>query len=591
MRIIIITEKDAANISLSFIAKELKRRGHELWLFAPFYYESVLKYFPEGIAKKPIEELKPGDVDSCDIIFCSTLSSVYLPDFVFRARKPVFTHNYLMNRQINWGGDICFVPSAATVASDYDEYLGYSYIGIGEPKYDNRESVLLSGKRFLFIDSGHYPFSDEGKEELAGTLLHICDTYPDYELWIKPRFLPGDRVITHRNNIHLYDVIKKLTGGHIPPNMVMLDHHEDLMELINQSTTVICMYTTAFVGAVVAGKGLIVLENLSTTDVYDIRNKAYMRNRENMEGSGALIDYREVDRLLPEGVKGNKEYLDFLLEEKENVAEKICEACEWLWENYYSKNRFPVKANSVYRTYKNDFQEDPGMTWDRYVSRRCHDYILLKSLILIDFHVNPRLDIGCILEKADECYDENGLISESVFRDFLRNANDMRDKCLIQNRELLLSDKVDSGILLNAYYLQKRYEEIREFPLKQLAAFDFYRAMTAIEDEGEKDFVLAEKHLREYFDKVKERNFCLEISDMPNNRFKALMSLISILLDNAGADDAEYYIDIMEEYYKSSYLADDIYEETENDVQRLRRDFIVHSRKKAEEKKWAGSNI
>lgn len=582
MKIIIITEKDAANISLSFIVKELKKRGHGLCIYAPFYFEGVLKYFPDGIIKKPIEELERKDVDSCDMIFCSTLSSIYLPEFVFTARKPIFTHNYLMNRQINWGGDICFVPSVATVASDYDEYLGYSYIGIGEPKYDGQENITAAGKRFLFIDSGHYPFSDEGKRELAGTLLHICEKYPDYELWIKPRFLPGDKVVTHRNSIHLYQVIRELAGGEIPPNMVMLDRHEDLKKLINESTTVICMYTTAFVGAVVAGKGLIVLEDLKTTDVYDIRHKAYMRNRESMAGSGALIDYRDVDRLLPEGAKGTLEYLDFLLEEKENVAEKICEVCEGLWKSYYSQNRFPVRADSVYKTYKDDFTEDTGMTWDKYISRRCHDYILLKSLILIDFHVKAKLDIGYVLKEADRFCDEKGLVTEKAFRSFLKSANDIRDNCLIRNRELLLQDDVDAGILLNAYYLQKKYEKIREFPLKEIAAFDFYRAMAAAEDEAEKDPEAAEKYLRRYFDKTKDRKFCLEISDMSDNRFRAFMTLINVLLEKKELKDAKLFLDRMEEYYKLNYQTGDVCAETDNKVQRARRDFIVHSRERAE---------
>lgn len=554
MKVLMITEKDAANISLACIANKFIKLGNHVDIYAPYFEAQLLCHFDKSINSAPISELTKNTVDNCDIIFCSTLSGIYLPEFVFMAHKPVFTHNYLMNRQINWGGDICFAPTKQTVKSDYDEYLNYSYIGIGEPKYDDVKNIKNTEKRFLFIDSGHYPFSYEGKKELARTLLHICQRYPDYEMIIKPRFLPGDRVITHRNNIHIYDVIRQEAEGKLPSNLVMLNYHEDLDLLISKSSTVICMYTTAFVGAVLAGKGLIVLENLKTTDVYDIRHKTYMRNRENIAASGALIDYKHVDRLLPEGAKGTDEYLDFLLDEKDNVADKICETCKYLYDEFYRKGLFPEKIDSTYKRYKNEYAVAKEMTWEKYVSQRCYDYILFKSLILIDFHVKSKLDISYVLERSNEYFNDNGLIEADMFRRFMKDVNAIRDNCIIQNRDIMLQDDIDAGILLNSYYLQKRYDEIRRFTIRHIAAFDLFRAFTAMEDLKENNKSVAKEHLILYFSKSMGREYNLEISDMPNNKFKAFRLIINILTEEEAVEEVRLYCEALTEFYMKNYM-------------------------------------
>lgn len=580
MNIVMITEKDAANTSLACIANKFYEHGDAVAVFAPFYNEQVLRWFDRRINIYHIEQLTKEFIDSCDFVFCSCLSSIYLPIYVFSAKKPIFTHNYLMNRQISWGGDVCFVPSVATTASDYDGYLTYSYIGIGDPKYDNQTSIVTKNKRFLFIDSGHYPFSVEGKRELSKTLLHICDKYPDYELWIKPRFLPGDRVVTHKNNIYLYDVIMDEAKGKIPSNLVMMNYHEDLMKLINESTTIICMYTTAYVGAIVAGKGLIVLENLKSTDIYDIRENTYMRNRENMIGSGALVDYKDVDKLLPDGIKSDERYLNYLLEERSNVAEKICETCTWMVDHFYSQNRFPVQFNSTYKEYMDVVEADANMTWEKYISRRYHDYILFKSLILIDFHVKSKLDIAYILNRAKAYNGDDGIIRESEFEKFLSEANSIRDNCLIQNASTLLEDRIDAGILLNALYLRKEYQKVKEFTIKDIAAYDYYRALVALEEGTKEETEFAEAALRRYFFKVSNRQFCLEISDMSNNRFSAFEKLIRILLEK-NSDDFDYYVKLLENYYKEVYFVEDLQVEPEDELQKQRYNFLIEVQKRS----------
>ena len=194
MKILMITEKDAANVSLARISDSFLNNGNEIVIYAPYFAENVLKFFDKRIPRFPLSDLSDDLVSSCDIIFASSLVSYWMADKnLLSIKKPIFTQNYLINQQLQWGGDICFVPSLATTLTDYDQYLYYSKIEIGEPKYDHVSLTSPDTKIFLFIDSGHYPFGKKGKKELARTLLDICKTFPDYELWIKPRFLPGDQ--------------------------------------------------------------------------------------------------------------------------------------------------------------------------------------------------------------------------------------------------------------------------------------------------------------------------------------------------------------------------------------------------------------
>ena len=387
--------------------------------------------------------------------------------------------------------------------------------------------------------------------------------------------MPGDKVITHRNNIHLYDVIKEECKGDVPTNMVMLDHHEDLKHLINISCTVISLYSTAFVGAVVAGKGLILIDNLPNTDVYDIRHKTFMRNRENMLMSGALIDYTKVDELLPCGVKTSKEYLDYLLEEKENVSDKICETCEYLFDNFYSKNRFPKQKDSTYKNYKNDYVLNKDITWKKVITQRCEDYILLKSLILIDFHINSKLDISYVLDSASDFLNNSGFIDKDKFIHFFDDPNNIRDNCIILNHDVLLQDDIDSGVLLNSYYLLRYYDRIIKFSKRDISAFCLFRAFAAYEFEHRKD--IAREYLVKYFNTSANRQYNVEISDMPNNKIKAYIMLIDILKEEKNVELTSKYCRLFKDYYVSNYLLESFDDAITSLAQRRHHDYICET--------------
>lgn len=550
MKILMISEKDAANASLAKISEAYIKRGHEIVIYAAFISDNVLRFFDKSISIYPLSKLDADAINECDIIFVTTMAVVHMnANMVLRARKPIIAHTYLINKQVQWGGDVCFVASLPTSTSEYDDYVRYPRIEIGEPKYDNVKVSAEESKRLLLIDSGHYPFGMRGKKELAKTIISICRDYPAYELCIKPRFLPEDSVVTHKNAVHIYDIIRDEAGNDLPPNLVLLSKHEDLMELIESSCTVICMHTTAFPGAYVAGKGLIVLDNLPSEDIYDVRWKISARIRDYMAGSGALTEYTDVKKVLPRGVKCSEEYLRYLLAETENVADKICEVSEFLHDTYYSKKIFPQYEDCSYRELKEKKYLCSNTTWDEVIKERYVNYVIVRMLAFIDFHIKAKLNIQ-VLERYIKEFKQNAVITDKIFREFMEKITVYRDECIVDNEAIMLEDEVDSGILLNSFYQLKRYDKIINFPQKKLGAYHLFRGFVAFE---QKELDVARKELVQYIDESVCREYIKEISDMSNNKMKAFYILISLLLEEGAKNSAEYYMEKMQEFYYSLY--------------------------------------
>lgn len=578
MRILLITEKDAANASLSKIADSFIEKGHDVEIFAIFYSNNVLRFFSEKIPIHKYDELTQENAESFDCIFTSCVAAVYLQNGpVLALHKPIFTQNYLINKQLSWRGDVCFVPSLPTSTTDYDEYMQGSKIAIGEPKYDRNSDIIEDNKKLLFIDSGHYPFGTKGKYELAKTLLQICDIYPDYQLIIKPRFLPQDKVVTHRNNLHIYDVICELMGEDIRDNLVMLKEHYDLMALIDKCHTVICMHTTAFVGACISGKGLIVLDNLPSDDIYDTRLKTSYRIRDFIIPSGALVDYRSATKLLPHGVTVNEKYIDFLLSERENSAKKIVDCTIALCEKYYMRNEFPIQVNCDYRNVESMLRKRENWRWEDEIKLRYKDFLFHRMIIHIDFHLKNKIDISKAWDELNETIETSDII-QANFSLLVKKAYRLRNRCIAENREALMTDQVDQGILLNALYLMGYYEDIKSFPTKDIGAYYYYNALVA---NKEKSYELCVQHLLHY-DKVSfDRGYIKEISDMPNNKLKAYMLLLKLLIKQGQMEKAKEILIKTEKIYCNMYNLDEFSKKTESKEQYKNYIYI----------KWIGCSI
>jgi len=550
MWVIMITEKDASCKSLAPIADAYLRRGHYVEIYALYYSKTVLQDFDTRIPIHSYDDLTEEDIEKTDVIFATTMAGGFIHQKgLLTARKPIFTQNYLVNKQVVWGGDVCFESSNKATENQYTPYLNCCRIEIGEPKYDH---VVFNGdgEGLLFIDSGHYPFGEEGKQTLARLLLEICREYPQLVLTVKPRFLPEDEVVTHVNHLHLYDVIAEEAAGSLPSNLHLLYEHQDLADLINRNRTVMCMYTTAFTGVVAAGKGLIVLDQIPSEDTYDLRLKVLMRIKENMEDSGALIDYRKVGEVLPGGTVPTEAYQHFLLAETTNVSEKIVEVTEYLTECFFDRGIAFEKVSCSYSEYQTAFIHGKRLDWDEIIRKRCKDYMILKAFIQIDFRVNAEIQIENALKEIEQEILEWKLTDGSSVTALEKRAKEIQDKCIMENADKMRKDDIDYGILLNTLFLQKKYSQIKEMPPRELGADHFYRARVAYEEGNqEQEFFELEK----YMDVTLGRAYIKEISDMSNNKFWGFSRYISLLAEHRGVEEVRKYFALMKQFFHGLY--------------------------------------
>lgn len=554
MKVLMITEKDAANLSLAAIEKAYRRKGHTVDIYAPYLSENVMRMFDGHLKIRNINELTKEIIYQYDFIFTSVFSMLILKnkDLLWE-KKYIFTYDFYVHGEVVNGGDFNFAPSLYNTSSIYYKELGYPKMGIGEPKFDLYQIARAAGNMFLFIDSGHYPFGKEGKVELAKLLLSICKKFPDYELCIKPRFLPTDEFVTHVNAVHLYDVIKEQSNGALPKNLNMLNQHLDLEELIARSKTVLCLYTTAYISALVARKGLIIIDGLPNEDCYDVRNKRFMQTREGMKGSQALVDYRQVCDYLPNGVQSPDSHVQKEITNTENVADKIVDVTEHIFLNLLAKGQFPPPMMYTYESYKEDIVVKAISNWNKVISQRMERTLKQRLFIYFDYRVNARLNLN-FFTKYVNTLKEEGLINERVFNEAIDNVKYLISDILIDNENNLIQDEIDQGILIEALYTRQKYEKIREMQEINLGAYYLFRGKLAFD---ERDVSLAIEMLNKYIMITSERFFVKEVSDQPHYRAIAYHTLVRLYLEQKDYANANHYLKLYEKYnpQKSTHLS------------------------------------
>lgn len=547
MRILIVSEKDAANQTLGIITNELKLRGHDISIYALYNEKSLMKYFSDKAdiyTARDIKELSLEKEFDC-IITCATALRCILEAEILTKKIPIFCHSYIIDGTSHWRGDINSVPSILSNDNPFDKYLDCTKIGIGEPKYDKLPNLDERSNRILFIDSGHYPFSSKGKTDLAKCLLKICHEYPDHEVVIKPRFLKSDKIVTHKNDMHIYDYIEKECDGLIPTNLNMLKEHLPLNELVQTSHVVICMQTSAYVAAIAMGKGLIVLDGFESEDIYDVRQKNFDYTKILQDRLGIVTDYNNVCEHLPDGIKVSESEIKLLLAETENSTAKICDMVETYMERFFSKGLFPVNFIGDYSDREEMLAPEDSMTWERYIERRVKNTAICMAVGMISFRVNATLDCSEIAYKIWNT--EIDTDEKDRYGKLRSYCSILRDECICKNADIMSVDSIDAGSLLNAYYLNKMYNEILAFPDNRTGAYHLFRGFV-YEDMG--NYSESYNEILEYFDISKEIQYIREISDMSGNRSRAYSIAVKYANDKA---TKEKFIEGFKQYYAHIY--------------------------------------
>lgn len=507
---------DATNYSIAPIVAELIRRNNFVRVYGySLDYHNIRMFTELNIDVFSLNDLTDEILDWCDIILSSN-------DMIWRVidvKKYIFAFNAasVMRSVLSEGGDIMFLPSYTHYRDGIEENVS---VVTGNTKSVIKDTNIQNGNhRILFIDSGHYPFSCKGKRIIAELLIQICEKFPEYEVVVKPRFLPQDNDLTHRNKKTVYSCVLELNRT-IPSNMNYLMQHTDLEQLIISSDVVICMYSSAFLDAIAHNKPSIVISGLPCQDSVDNNNKYFWNIYETLfSESGCVVNYTDVIKCLPDGRHCTDAFLKKMSPSFKNIPpyEIVCDIISFVYLNFISQNKFVKICHTDADNYLKDFSVDDSGSWEklikyRYINEIRYIYTRFFNSIGIDYKntdienwsCNQIKKIRLSSEKFDKIHYKTNRHIKKVLTDFDR-------KCLTPVQE--------------SYWLEAAFD-IARYKIDNIGLEDtkckrsllYFKGLSAYE---KKNYCEALAFLREYNKETADIEFDEYVTDVVSYQNRA----------------------------------------------------------------------
>lgn len=513
MNVLVLAHNDSDNIMISNILFEMQMRGYKIRIFSVFMDNRTNRMFKSLKCEiNRVDKLSDADIEWCDCVLSALRAHINiggLGDKIF-IKKYIFVYNHYIDK--TWytpGADFMFTCG---YTRKMDHIEDCASMAVGCPKDDSQQQVInsaISEKQFLFIDSGHYPFSHKGKRQVASLLLKICHKFPEYKLVVKPRFLPNESNMLHANLDHLYSVLIQLSNENLPVNLVLLNEHRDMQELIDQSDCVLMLCSSAYVDVALRNKPMIIIDGIDNDDKYELRNDIEYKNIYDLrKKSGCVVNCHEVLQYLPYGIKCSEAHLKKLVAYPKYASKRIVDVIDFVVTDFLRKGLFPRIQEYNYEDYKEKMAEDQQLNWDIILSKRIKNF---GNDTLNRFNrVIACIDKSEYINAIDNEYsnyptDVNGI------NDFKAYLSSLYRKIVIANGNILVNDELDQAELLRAMYESKDYVDlfaIDERYIKAKAAWHYYIGMIYLsENSREKgidhliDFILEgrKRYYAKYF--------------------------------------------------------------------------------------------
>lgn len=507
MKVLLLLGTDAANLHIVHICKELIHRRHEVVAYSVFSNESSDYAFKGmNIPIIPYKKLTPKIASTFDVALCGDGGMAQMDHF----HLYTFVYTLAIDERVTNGADFLF--NYCTNRRPHYA-LNCASMAIGNPKNDgmifcntNREER----KQILYVDSGHIPFGRRGKEQIAECLLKICAAFPEYQLVIKPRWLRDTNTnFTHKNTDHIYTIIEEKCNGSVPANLCMLQEHIDLHQLIEESTSVITLYSSVIMDVLSHNKGLIILTGYDCEDQIDFRTSDFHRKEQFWGQSGCLVSIDKVVEYLPAGIKSDGVFLRKILPDITGASARAVDVMEFIQENYLIKKCFPAVKEYYYHNYKAEMSQDATLNWNKLDCMRLENMGRFQIATLMD-KLSVQLDFT-------KCYEQICIDSKEKhnFYDFRRNCTEHLFDCLIENKMLLHKTAIDESLLLQALYERGYETEILSISLNQVlavSALHYYLGMIYSKKENE---MLALYHFYEFLNEYNRRNYAVYPQETP----------------------------------------------------------------------------
>lgn len=500
MKILVVTFNDSDNWAIENVVRLMTERGHEVTIFPIFPTEVEMFQCIKGVRIKSLKELNRKTVKNYDVAFTTNMciKPLMFHDIYVFGFSSYWTDHFATN-----GADFLFTYCNSAIQK-YD--FRCASMPVGDPRTDTAcYHPDFQSKRILYIDSGHIPYGKKGKYQVASKLLEVCEAFPDYEVCIKPRWLRSHKGnYTHKNVLHIYDVIEDICGGKIPDNLNMLEEHKDISELIDESRCVITLITNAVLNVWQQNKPLIVLDGWENEDKWDARNHVELKDKKDIFAqAGCLVPLDDLLDFLPDGTKAKREVLNRYVDWSDNSSEKILNTIEYVFKNFIAKGKFP-KAQSYEYGGLQEIVSDASVSFAVLKQERIRSF-LRQRITIFSHKIDQSIDWGRCFDTLEKNYRNTSFTTEE-FDDLCSLLEKEKWETLIDHKEVLVQDSINCSFLLAAYYETKKEADLFLFDetTECTSPLCYYRGMICAKHHNEK---MAISYLLRYLEECNSRSY------------------------------------------------------------------------------------
>lgn len=298
-RVLMLLKSDCGNHSMIKIYHELTTHGFILDVCSNSFAQNDLYDF-DGIRIKSVYDISIDDYEVLIVtrnIFDYPISA----DKIINYKGIIISDNTTFYEGNDVFGDVVFTSGKNNYDIMRESGIELPVIPVGciKCKFDYSSSKQ---NNVVWIESGHFPFGKKGRFEIAEIINAICEQYPDYTLTVKPRYLLKDcRDATHYNADHIYNYLDPIAQKH--PNLKLIHTNYDLSDVIKNAQTVIHTYSSAFQEAIVLGKRILNIGEISSDETVDLRNNRYQKIKKYIDRAGCTVSKRDILSVFPQGFR------------------------------------------------------------------------------------------------------------------------------------------------------------------------------------------------------------------------------------------------------------------------------------------------
>lgn len=588
LTVLFLATFDSVNYPYVNIIRELEKRGHNFILAVWNGNDEVNNrmFLENDIPFIDVGEFNLSELSKVDAVICSPFKPIKFNKLVNEInRRRILTIGFMplfSSILMRPYTDIVFSVGRSKFQEFEENGLHYNVVSVGNPQYDalveNFSKPRITDqskiKRVLFIDQGGYPFGTEGKKLLGEIILAMAIKHPDKTFTVKPRFLPDDIAeakLLHQPSEHLYDFVPNP-----PENLVLLREATILEDILPDFDAVITMWSTAYLDAAMRNMPLMLISQLPSEEVMDVRVQRISEAYEQLQKTGCVVDYKDVLNGKLEFNYVNEEYLK---NEAENAGKPAAPHIADILENIY-KNWivFNLRPYDVFQMNGTEFKENIQKI--KTADASSAEYRQRRSFL--NWFNGRMQDLAFLNRSMAKPFDYKPLMK---YWSFFPSANFNKSK----RKSLELKVKLDTekikmgyfnskeietetdGIRLDYYFdrlfVRKNYRKIKSFnnPNVLPETRAYYTAMILLQEGRYKE---AAKYYAEYYHISSELNVKpvpkdrkVDLSQVPNGAeiekfFKALFDMKEYEIIKAMCDARRFNAAMRRDYRKKVMRAE-----------------------------------